>query len=231
MQIKRAGRPKHFSPKPERTSVNRFRRTTRPTPAVMNAAKAFSGPDEKKVGQAAALVIDRIPHDFRIEKEPKRIFRRTAEQAMKRRVPIGYLHCAERCNLAIALLNAAGMKAWLAREIDIDTLRRQVYFHDFVETMINGKVHTLLFHVSGPVIDSYDLREGPANKAFPEKKFYMLRGADSKQIGGIGNWKEFRRYAARFKNNPQVELEKDRRRVALMIREGIIPKEAAGQLG
>jgi len=247
MLAKNTGRPKRFYLKPEKNDPNRLRRISRPTPSIIEAAKMFSGSDKKKVMEAATLALVKLPQDFSLGLEKERVFKRNAEQATKSRLPIGRLSCAERCNLAIALLNAAGIKAWLARGISIGTLGKELHFHDFVETMIDGKVHTLLFRSTKPMVlrgkvqkplfsntgstlDSYDIRFGSVNKLFPERGLLILRGADSKQIGGVGKWRELERFVKKLKKNPTAEKEKDKRRLALMLSEGIIPNEAMEQI-
>ncbi len=227
-------RPKSFGKKPSKTSPERLKRTARATKNIYNAVSGIKGTKAERAEQVAALIIRKIPFEgANATTHKKTIFRKSAEQSLEPLNRAGALHCSERSNAAIALLNAAGINAWLVREIkyytreDLSDKRKEWYFHDFVEMEIGGRLKTLMFHTAQPVIDSYIIEDGPADRIFRGDHSYAMRAADSKQIGGIANWAEFKKYAKSFTKNMQQQIEKNERRTELLIKEGIIPKTLA----
>ncbi|VVB75083.1 Uncharacterised protein [uncultured archaeon] len=230
-------RPPRFGPKPARTDIQRFRRNTRVFGKVSALSAGVKGENAKqKVEQVADLVLKKIPIDWRIGVDKMRLFKRSAEQAAMGKKHIGCLHCSERCNLAIGLLNSLKVPAWLAREIYFNQDKKKWEVHDYVETVVKGEVHTLVFHSLQNVLDSYAVFEGPFEdvavvKAHAAKyKAFHFRGADSQQIGGVSHWKQFEQFTSRLRENPTKEIEKNKRRVQLMIKEGIIPEEVDYQI-
>ena len=71
--------------------------------------------------------------------------------------------------------------------------------------------------------------EHPAEKMFPIKTPFIFRGADSKQIGGVGNWKEFLKFAKRVESNPNLQVTKNQARINLLVKEGVIPFSALNE--
>ncbi len=124
----------------------------------------------------------------------------------------------------------------VAREVFYNAERKKWEVHDYVETVVKGEVHTLVFHSLENVLDSYAVFDGPFERIpvvkSNAKKYKTLhfRGADSQQIGGVSHWKQFEQFTSRLRENPAKELEKNKRRVQLMIKEGIIPKEVDYQI-
>ncbi len=230
-------RPPRFGPKPTCTDIQRFRRNTRVFEKVSALSRNIKAESAKlKVEQIADLVLKKIPIDWRIGVDKKRLFKRSAEQAAMGRKHIGCLHCSERCNLAIGLLNSLKVPSWLAREVFYNAERKKWEVHDYVETVVKGEVHTLVFHSLENVLDSYAVFDGPFERIpvvkSNAKKYKTLhfRGADSQQIGGVSHWKQFEQFTSRLRENPAKELEKNKRRVQLMIKEGIIPEEVDYQI-
>jgi hypothetical protein len=121
------------------------------------------------------------------------------------------------------------VKAWLARVVY--PTEGSWRFHDYVEfANARGKVNTLIFIHSEGVPDSSLVLNFPVEKMFPQKTPYIYRGADSKQIGGVGNWKEFLKFSRSVGANPELQMKKNRARIELLVKEGIIPKEALNDL-
>lgn len=231
-------RPKKFGIKPSSTSIERFKRTTRITPAISNVARFFEGTPQRRVEQVALSVLLRIPFDESIKGiEKKRVFRRNADTALFKKKAIGCIHCAERCNLAIALLNASGVKAWLARVLVIPEKKVMIktnwQFHDFVEFEQEGRVKLLVFdNTSSAARYNYAIFSGTVDSAFKRIPSIVFRGADSKQIGGVGNWHEYEKYSKRL-DDPKVlfvEINKNKNRVDLLLDEGIIPTSVKGYI-
>jgi len=235
-------RSKRVGLKPEQNSIERFKRTSRITHHISRVTATLKGSPSTKAERIALTVLRRLPIDESIEGvEKKRIFRRTAEHALLKKRAIGPLHCAERCNLAIALLNASGVKAWLARVFVTPKVegsnKLKWHFHDFVEFVEEGRVKTLVFDslfVPKGVADrfNYDILSGTINSVFPKNHSFVFRAADSKQIGGVGNWNEYKKYSKRLDTRDGLvgELAKNKRRIDLLIKEGIIPKEVMGEM-
>lgn len=227
-------RPKRFGVKPLKTSPERFSRLTRIHPNVRKLAQTITEHGPKKIYKVADIVLEKIPTDWNLPIDKRRLFRRSAEESVSSRKKIGPLHCTEQCHLALGLLRASNVPAWLVREVDFNSQRKKWEGHSFVEAVINGQLYTLFFftHIKGfdRPMDSYEVFEGPVEKNINHPQALYFRGADIKQIGGVGNYAEFNKFIERIKNNRGKEIEKNRRRVALMEKEGIIPEEVAWQL-
>jgi len=228
-------RPPRFGPKPLRTDVQRFRRTTRLLNHVPKLANTVAGNEKQKIEQVANIVLQRIPIDWKIGVDKLRLFKRSAEAAAEKKKSIGCLHCTERCHLAIAMLNSSKVPAWLGREVFYNTDRKKWEVHDYVETIIKGDIHTLVFHSLQNVLDSYAIFDGPFEQIPPlreHKKYHpaYFRGIDSQQIGGVSHWQQFEKFTKRLSDSPQKEIERNRRRIELMVKEGIIPDEVEWQI-
>lgn len=216
-----------------KTSLERFRRTARSAPAIAKRAESIKGPALSRATKVANIVLERIPIDWGLCSGKKRLFRRNAASAILKKKPIGFLHCAERCNLALSLLNASGVKSWLAREMILVTDeagKQKWHFHDYVEFFANDEVHTLVFHALKPVIDTYAIFDGPMEKIRGNKNSYIFRGADSQQIGGVASWREYEAFGRKMRQNPKNEVAKNERRMELLVAEGLIPSEAYNQI-
>jgi len=210
--------------KSARTDPARFRRTTRVNPKIKEMAASFMGSERHKVEQIAKKVLEQIPPSNTINQvEKQRIFRRGAEVTIKQKKPIGPFHCAERCNLALALLNAAGVKSWLARVFVFIPKTKKFIFHDYVEFSHRGGVSTLVFTNNLGTSKNHVIFEGPVEASIGAVGSYVFRAVDSKQIGGIGNWEEYERYNKKLRINYLKEVEKNYRRIGLMQREGLMP--------
>jgi hypothetical protein len=74
---------------------------------------------------------------------------------------------------------------------------------------------------------NYHIYEGSVDKSIKHSNFVVFRGADTKQIGGVGSWGEYEKYENRLNKEGvmQKEIEKNKRRIQLLIKAGIIPKE------
>jgi len=135
-------RLKKFGVKP--ANALKFRRTSRPNKLISRLSTFFYGSEAEKARQIADYVIHQIPVNEQINVlEKKRLFRVRAADSVKAKNPVGVFHCAERCNLAISILNEAGVKSWLARVVYPH--EKSWRFHDYVEFSSGGKVHTLGF--------------------------------------------------------------------------------------
>jgi len=96
-----------------------------------------------------------------------------------------------------------------------------------VEFYTKGEgIHTLTFTALRPVIDTYAVFDGPMEQVRNSKNSLIFRGADSKQIGGVGNWEEYEKYTRKLDWDPKKEIEKNKRRLELLTREGLIPTQA-----
>lgn len=215
-------------------SLERFRRTARVTPPIAKRAETIKGTAENKANKIGNIVLQRIPIDWRVCKNKLRLFRRNSAQSLLKKKPIGFMHCAERSNLAISLLNASKVKAWLAREMILTKNSKgeeKWHFHDYVEFYSKERgLFTLVFTAFKPSIDTYAIFKGPMENLRNSKKSLIFRGADSKQIGGIGNWKEYEKYTKKLNWDPKKEIQKDRNRIDLLAREGVIPRAALGEI-
>ncbi len=82
---------------------------------------------------------------------------------------------------------------------------------------------TLAFTNNNSGHQDYVLFEGSANLTIGRGHPLVFRALDSKQIGGVGNWKEFERFEKRLLTNPQEEIAKNHRRMELMHSHGLMP--------
>jgi hypothetical protein len=215
-------RPKKFGKKPEKTSPERFRRTTRVTSRIKNIANSFKGTDVEKARQIINFVMHQRPHDpILSETRKKLIFKKNADKLAARREPADLLHCAERCTLALALLNSVKIPSWLVRQINFKRGIHKAEFHDYVELFINGRVHTIQFFKKHGVIIP-----GIAQKVVHYESSFFFRGADSKQIEGIDSYRKYEKFRKNFENSIVTGLNQDYDRINLLVKNGIIPKEA-----
>ena len=212
----------------------KFRATSRQTPLIKETARIFKGNHLKKAGQIGEFVLKKIPTQVGLGFERKRIFRTSADSSLRNKRAIELMYCAERSNLAIALLNAAGVKAWLARGLifEKNVTGEKWYFHDTVEFSVGKKVYSLNFlddidHV-GNVAPK--IRVGPVED-HPHRSdvIVFLRGADSHQLKAR-TWSDYNKFSKRFIENPYKEMRNDLRRIELLGNNGIIPKKTADAL-
>ena len=225
-------KPKKYAVPPK--GNQKFRAMSRQTPLIKEVAQKFKGPSLKKAEQIGEFVLKRIPTQIGMGFERKRIFRASADSALRNKRAIELMYCAERSNLAIALLNASGVKSWLARGLifEKNISGEKWYFHDTVEFSVKGKVYSLDFlddinHV-GNVAPK--IRAGPVEE-HPHRNdvVVFLRGADSRQLRAR-NWADYNKFSKRFIENPYRELRNDLRRIDLLGNNGIIPKATADVL-
>ncbi len=208
-----------------KTDPARFRRTTRANHLVHEFAAQVKGDSFQKAEQIAKKVLEQIPGSDTIKViEKRRIFARGAGIAMAEKKPIGPFHCVERCNLALALLNASGVKSWLARVIVFNRKIKKVEFHDYVEFSAGGGVCTLMFTNHKGTDKNFVVLEGPVELSVHSVGNMTLRALDSKQIGGTGNWNEYKRFERRISGMGFYrEIKKNERRIELLQKEGLMP--------
>jgi len=99
--------------------------------------------------------------------------------------------------------------------------------------VIGGKVHTIAFGfnpVEGRLYRWIDPR--PAHKALASPTSVFLRGADSANIGGVKDMKGVLKLRNRLESSAKFALEqkKNKRRIALMAKEGLMPPSFAEEL-
>ena len=139
-------RPKRFGKKPEKTNPERFRRVARVTPRINVIASGFKGTNIQKADQIIKFVMKQRPINLFYEyPNKKKIFRQSADILAEKKDYADVLHCNERCTLALSLLQAAKIPSWLVRQINLAKGIENAEFHDFIETFIDGKVHTIQF--------------------------------------------------------------------------------------
>jgi hypothetical protein len=219
-------RPKKFGVKPLKTNPERFRRTTRVTPRIKAIASSFKGTNEAKAWQIIEFVMKQRPYNTEQPASNKKVlFRKNADRLAAKVEPADVLHCAERCTLALALLNASGIPAWLARQISLRRGIERAEFHDYVELFINGKVHTMIFQNKFGTLYS-----GTAKTNVHERQGIFYRAADLKQISGIDSSKKYEEFRKKFVKNFSKELEKNDTRMRRLVSEQIIPSEAYHQI-
>ncbi len=228
MQNKPVRKNSFSKPKVDKTDPARFRRTTRLTWHLMEASRKLGrGPPNVKAKKVAELVLEKIPTDLNIiHSEKNRLFRRSAHNALLYKKPIGPMQCAERCNLAIALLNASGVKSWLARVIYLERKTKTWHFHDYAEFVSGERVYTLVFGTKPDGRGDYTIIPDAVEQVFKGSNPVVFRATDSKQIGGVDSWATYKAYSRKLNQSFTKEMVKNRRRLDLLIREGIIPQEA-----
>lgn len=203
---------------------------SRVTPLVRWVSMKIPGTGMHKVSKIAEKVLLQLTYDpYSIQKR-KNILKRDANANLKKPRTVNFLHCTDRCNLAIALMRASGTKTWLAREMHFDLMSKKYEFHDYVEFFMNGKVHTLVFGEKLGAGAYYDIAEGPAHKNYGDLMSQVFRGADAEQIGGAINYGKYKAFAKNLDKNPLKQSQKEERRFALLVESGIIPKEAVEQI-
>ncbi|MFA6268201.1 MAG: hypothetical protein WCW13_00770 [archaeon] len=145
-------------------------------------------------------------------------------------VELSPLHCLERCNLALGLLRKLKVPAWLARQVYLDTSSYDFRLHDYVEFFSEGKVKTLVFGYSPEGRDYNHIFPFAANKIHPDGGIgsVVFRGVDGSQIAGVVDSKKLRIFLINPINSKQAT--KDRKRIELMVKHGVIPKEALSQI-
>jgi len=98
----------------------KFRRA-RVTPLVKKAASTFYGAELMKAEDITKFVLQKTPVIPNWETKKGRIG--SAHRVLKGRKDHIPSVCFDRCNLAIGLLNAAGIKSWLVREVALGQMR------------------------------------------------------------------------------------------------------------
>ena len=205
---------------PERGGgAEKIRTKARVTRRITSVAQQFTGESLSKAKQISLFVCKTIP----LSKEKKafekmRVFKRSADSAVRRNHDISSLPCIERSNLAIALLNASGLNAWLARCLWVGA-ENKLKIHDTVEFVVDGNIYSLNFF-SGPRIT-----KGTANNSFKlDNPLVFLRGVDTAHIGGAKNWPKFKSFAERYVRDEIKELtNRDLKRLEMMLSDHIIP--------
>jgi len=211
------------------TGAEKMRRATRGTPLVQKVAATFSGEERKKAEDIMKFVLSKTSGGKRIGLKKGAIG--TSHKMLTGTIRHEPVVCFDRCNLAIGLLNAAGIKSWLAREISLGS-NAKWEIHDYVEASIGGQVHTLAFGYDPIEERLYHLViPKPAHEAI-ESTFgagMFLRGADSANIGGVKSMKEVTSFRNRLEDSLKFKLEreKNKRRVDLLVKEGIMPNDFA----
>jgi hypothetical protein len=208
--------------------LDRVRHGSKLTSLVRRHAKQYKGDDSTRAKAIATEVIKRtlFTPNSTIRKKY-----RTAHNTLSRHKKLNDNICIDRCNLAIGLFNAAGIRSWVARQVifEIRGTSGKFMLHDFVEAVIDGKIHTIYF---GRNLDKdyFDIKKGPANKVVGEGKYY--RGVDSSHLGGIRDVASFKTYVAKMNRKDFFEKEnlENKKRLEFMIKEGLIPEEIANQL-
>jgi hypothetical protein len=201
------------------------------TPLIRVVSILTPGRGIKKVEAIAKKVINQIKYDNNLnEKCNKKILTKDAHAFLKKPGKVGFLHCADRSNLAISMLRGTGIKSWLAREIRLNTQSGKIEFHDYVEFFLQGKIHTLAFGekiAEGPY---YLISEGSAHKNYASRLSQIFRGADAGHIGGMVNYEKYSKFVMRVEKDPQKQLDKEKRRLELLVKSRIMPKQALEQL-
>ncbi|MEK6958966.1 MAG: hypothetical protein AABW59_02870 [archaeon] len=212
------------------TSPEKYRRVARVTSLVKKKANTFYGAELMKAEGISKFVLDKTPvvPGWNTKKGPIG----TAHNVLQGRSGHTPAVCFDRCNLAIGLLNAAGIKSWLVREVSLGS-NATWELHDYVEAVVGGKVHTIVFGYNpaeGRLYRWIDPR--PAHKALSSPTSIFLRGADSANIGGVKDMRGVVKLRNRLENTAKFALEqkKNKRRIALMAKEGLMPKDFAREL-
>ncbi len=208
--------------------LERARQESKATSKVRDVAKRFSGTQREKAEQVAKRVISHTL--FTPESTLRKRFH-TAHRILTRKKAYNDNVCIDRCNLAIGLLNAAGIKSWLARQVvfEIQGTSGGLRVHDFVESIIDGKVHTVYFGRNLD-LDYYGIKEGPAEEFLGEGT--ILRGVDSSHVGGIKDLQTLKSFTQKANRKGFFEREKieNAKRIDFMVEHDLIPKEIGEQL-
>jgi hypothetical protein len=219
-------RPKRFGKKPVSSNPEKYRRVTRVTPRIKEIAAGFKGTNAEKAEQIIKFVIKQRPINLFYEYPNKKtIFKKNADRLAAKREYADVLHCNERCTLALALLNASGIPSWMVRQINLAKGLENLEFHDYIETFIGGKVHTISFNRKFGSI-----HPGSVEETIFHTNSFFYRGADSKQIGGIDSMEKFEKFKKNFAKNLLKNVNKDSSRIKILVENGIIPKEALKQI-
>jgi len=101
--------------------------------------------------------------------------------------------------------------------------------HDFVESIIDGKVHTVYFGRNLD-LDYYGINEGLAENLLGRGK--VLRGIDSSHVGGINDLQTLKNFIKRVNGKGFFEREQieNAKRIDFMVSHGLIPKEIGEKL-
>ena len=210
--------------------ISRLRNGSKLTRAVRAHSNNFVGNERERVTAIAKDVLSKTL--LSPEATLRRKFR-SADRILTKKEKFSGNICIDRCNLAVALLNASGIKSWLARQIVVEQHGASFKWrvHDFVETVVGGKIHTVLF---GRDLgkDYFNIVAGPANKNVKGLGSYFFRGVDSNHIGGVKDNISLKKLMERVdkKGFFDEEVNVDKKRIDLMVREKLIPKEVAAQL-
>ncbi|MFA6065076.1 MAG: hypothetical protein WCW44_03970 [archaeon] len=220
-----------------------LRKAAKETTAVRRVAlelanKSF-GREAKKLDLILKFVLQKLPYTEALGKNGKIIWPRYFKTSQKTLVAkqLRNNNCVDRCNLLISLLTSSGVKAWTVRRMDRDWTNKSWRMHDFVEAVIDGKVHSInISHdrLSGELVSSVHQAYGHelySAQATGEAS-YFLRGADSRHIGGVKGFIGMRNFSRRFADGKlfAVEKRKNERRIDLMVEQGIMPKAIGEQL-
>jgi len=156
----------------------------------------------------------------------KQSFSKSAEQSLAKGTSTGILPCIERCNLALALFREAKVPAWLARQVSFSVTSTKPRVHDYVEFFLGGKVRTLALGIKlEDRADTYNIYNSPLKDVGLSKVF---RGIESSQIGGASNYKKYKLFAREAFSTKQHL--KNKRRVELLVKSGVIPEKAYQQI-
>ncbi len=208
--------------------IERLRQESKATSKVRDVAKRFSGNEREKAEQIAKRVISHTL--FTSESTLRKRFH-SANRILTRKKAYNDNVCIDRCNLAIGLLNAAGIKSWLARQVvfEMHGVSSGLRVHDFVESIIDGKIHTVYFGRNLD-LDYYGIHAGPAEEFLGEGT--ILRGIDSSHVGGIKDLQTLKSFTEKANRKDFFGIEKveNAKRIDFMVEHGLIPEEIGKQL-
>ena len=208
--------------------IAKLRKESKLTVGVREHAKKFQGNQKDR---AIAISKEVLSHTLFTSEATMRKKFHSAHRILTRKERYNDNVCIDRCNLALGLLNAAGIKSWLARQVvfEVKGTNASWRIHDFVEAVIDDKLHTISF---GRSLDSdyYGLKEGPVERVIGGGTF--LRGIDSSHVGGVKDLETLRRFIKRVNGKSFFQREKveNSKRIDLMVKEGLIPKEIRDKL-
>ena len=210
------------------SKLERLRQESKATSKVRDVAKRFRGTEIEKAEQIAKRVISHTL--FTPESTLRKRFH-SANRILTRKRAFNDNVCIDRCNLTIGLLNAAGIKSWLARQVvfEIHGTSGSWKIHDFVESIIGGKIYTIYFGRNLD-LDYYGLKKGPAEELLGNGT--ILRGIDSSHVGGIKDLQTLKSFIQKVNRKGFFEREKkiNEKRIEFMIAHGLIPKEIGAKL-
>jgi len=199
-------------------------------PTLEEIALQFKGTPKSIADQVGNFVMGHLPNSAKTENHKTRIFQRSAAEIVERAHPIGRFHCVDRSTLAISLLHASHVPAWVVRGIGYNQKFGKWIFHDAVEFVHNREIHTLDFFFDE---NRHTVTKGPAedqfSKTHPNRTTIFLRGIDTSHLG-INTWEEYEAFSNSFFKRHQDEVRANLSRIEQMAKHGVIPKEVAQQL-